>query len=200
MSKMNVSAWKRLLLSETLADKSKSQKIAYVAVMTAIVVVANMFFEFKLTSTQFSFTLLISTLTGMIIGPLFGAVACFLGDLVGFLYNSGGYIYMPWIGISMGLAAMISGFVIGGLHSDKKWFLWVKLGIIAVLTFTICTVLINTTAFWVLYTKKKVEYSVFLYERLFVYGQIWNSLANYALLFIITPALEEIKVLKIRLN
>ena len=78
---------KRLLLSPTLAEKNKSHKIAYIAVMTAFIVVANMFFEFKLAETQFSFTLVISALTGMIIGPLFGFAACFLGDLVGFLYK-----------------------------------------------------------------------------------------------------------------
>ena len=190
-----VSPWKRVLFSETLAEKRKSHKIAYIAVMTSLIVVANMFFEFKLAETQFSLTLLISALTGIILGPIFGFAACFLGDLVGFLYNSAGFMYMPWVGISMGLTATIAGLITGGLRSEKRWFLWVKLGLICLLTFTICTVLINTTAFWLLYSK--VDYATYLFSRLFVQGQIWNSLVNYALLFVAVPVLEKIKPLKI---
>ena len=76
--KKGVSPSKRLLLSATLADKNASHKIAYIAVMTAIVVVANMFFEFKFADTQFSLTIVVSALCGLIIGPLFGFAACFL--------------------------------------------------------------------------------------------------------------------------
>lgn len=75
----NVPAWKRILFSATLAEKNGSHKIAYIAVMTAFVVVANMFFEFKLADTQFSLTLVVSALAGIVIGPLFGFVACFFG-------------------------------------------------------------------------------------------------------------------------
>lgn len=42
--KKGVSPIKRLLFSATLAEKNASHKIAYISVMTAIVVVANMFF------------------------------------------------------------------------------------------------------------------------------------------------------------
>ena len=190
--------WKRLLFSETLETKSHSTKIAYIAVMTAFVVVANMFFEFKLADTQFSLTLLVSALTGILIGPCFGFVACFLGDLVGFLFNSGGFAYLPWIGISMGLTAFIAGVVIGVFESKNNWFLYVKLALVCVLTFGLCTVAINTTAFWILYSK--VSYRTYLVSRLFIQGQIWNSLVNYALLFVVVPTLNRIKPLKIRVR
>ena len=197
MDKTKEKAWHRLLVSETLFGKNKSHKIAYIAVMTALCVVTNMFFEFKLAETQFSFTLAFSVLTGMIIGPLFGFIACFLGDLVGFLYHSAGYMYMPWVGISLGVAALISGLVMNGLRRDNPWFLYVKLGIVCLLTFAICTVAINTTAFWLLYSK--VDYGTYLVSRLFVQGQIWNSVFNYALLFVVTPVLVRVKALKIKL-
>ncbi len=166
--------------------------------MTAFIVVANMFFEFKLADTQFSLTLFVSAVCGVIIGPLFGFAACFLGDLAGFLYNSGGFAYMPWIGLSMGLTAFFAGLIIGGIKSEKAWFLYVKLGLIALLTFGVCTVAINTTAFWLLYSK--VGYKTYLVTRLFVQGQIWNSLFNYLLLFVAVPVLARVKPLKIRLN
>ena len=198
MQKKEWKGWQKLLLSETMAGKNDSHRIAYIAVFTAFCVVSNMFFEFKLAETQFSLTLFLSALTGIIIGPLFGFVACFLGDLVGFLYHSAGFAYMPWIGISLGMTAVIAGLVVNGWHSEKVWFLYIKLALVCLLSLTICTILINTTAFWLLYSK--VSYAKYLVSRLFVQGQIWNCLVNYVLLFISVPALGKIKPLKIKIR
>ena len=68
--------WRTVLLSPTLAGKTLSKRLAYIAVVTALVVVCNMFFEFKLAETQFSFTIVVSTVAGIVIGPIFGFVAC----------------------------------------------------------------------------------------------------------------------------
>lgn len=198
MSKKEVSIWQRLLLSETLI-KSKSHTLAYISVMTAFCVVANMFFEFKLAETQFSLTLFISAMTGIIIGPVFGFIACFMGDLVGFLYNSGGFAYMPWIGLSMGLTSFIAGFLLNVLKGNKGWFLYVKIALVCLLSFTICTVLINTTAFWLLYSPE-TEYGVYLAYRLFILGQIWNCLVNYFLIFAFIPVLKNVKSLQLHIN
>ena len=192
MSQKKLKWWERLSSSDLLAGQSMSRKIAVIGVMTAVMVVANMFFEFKLAETQFSFTLVLSALTGVIIGPLFGFVACFMGDLVGFFYHSAGFAYLPWIGISLGLTAVIAGLVINGLPQGGKGFLFVKIGLVCILTFSICTVAINTTAFWILYSK--VDYGTYLISRLFVQGQIWNSLFNYALLFVIVPMVKKLKL------
>jgi ECF transporter S component (folate family) len=184
---------KRWLFSDVMCESSSTQKIAYVAVMTALCVICNMFFEFKFADTQFSLTLFFSAITGIIIGPIFGFIACFLGDLVGFLFNSGGFMYMPWIGIAMGMVALVSGLVMTAFNGKKNWFLYVKLLIVCLLTFLISTVLINTTAFWVLYNTKEVPYFAYLFTRLFVQGQIFNSLFNYALLFITYPTFLKVK-------
>ena len=184
---------KKLFSSDVMKDLSQTQKVAYIAVMTALCVVCNMFFEFKLAETQFSLTIFFSALTGTIIGPIFGFVACFLGDLVGFLYNSGGLPYYPWIGLSMGLTALISGLVMNLVNIKNKFAIFIKLSVIAVLTFLLCTVAINTTAFWIIYNTKKVPYFAYLTTRLFVLGQIWNSIVNYVLLFILYPTILRIK-------
>lgn len=184
---------KKLFSSDVMSDATYTQKVAYIAVMTALCVVCNMFFEFKLADTQFSLTLFFSALTGMVIGPVFGFVACFLGDLVGFLYNSGGFMYMPWIGISMGLTALISGLVMNLVNIKNKFAIFIKIFIIAVLTFLLCTVAINTTAFWIIYNTKKVPFFAYLFTRLFVQGQIWNSIVNYVLLFAFYPTIIRIK-------
>lgn len=184
---------KNLLFSEILADSGSAKKIAYMAIVTALCVVCNIFFEFKLAETQFSLTLFFSAMAGIIIGPLFGFVACFIGDLVGFLCNSGGFMYMPWIGLAMGMVAFISGAVANGLGLKFKGGSLIKVLIIAVLTFLACTVAINTTAFWILYNNQKVPYTAYLVTRLFVQGQIWNSLLNYALLLVAYPTILKIK-------
>ncbi len=192
MSQKKINYWERLLFSDLLVRQRASRKIAVVGVMTAVMVVVNTFFEFKLAETQFSFTLVMSALTGVMLGPLFGFAACFLGDLAGFFYHSAGYAYLPWIGISLGCTAMIAGLVINGLPEKGKGFLFFKIALVCVLTFCICTVAINTTAFWILYSK--VDYGTYLISRLFVQGQIWNSLVNYALLFITVPAVKKLKL------
>ena len=184
---------KRVMLSEIMIGSTHTQKIAYVALMTALTVVCNMFFEFKLADTQFSLTIFFSALTGMVIGPLFGFVACFLGDLVGFLYNSGGFMYMPWIGLSMGVVALLSGLIMNCVDFKNKFTVYLKISIVCVLTFLICTVAINTTAFWIIYNTKKVPYFAYLITRLFVQGQIWNSLFNYVLLFVFYPVILRVK-------
>ncbi len=185
-----------LLFSAALAKKSSTQKIAYIAVMTAFCVVANMFFEFKLADTQFSLTIAVSALTGMLIGPVFGFIACFLGDLVGFLYHSAGFAYMPWIGLSMGLTSFLFGIAATFFRRGKGW-LYVKLALACLTSFLLCTVAINTTAFWLLYSK--VDYFTYLVARLFVQGQIWNSLFNFLLIFIAVPILNRVKPLKVEI-
>ncbi len=183
---------KKLFFTELLDRTSKTQKIAYVSLMTAMCVVCNMFFEFKLADTQFSLTLFFSAMTGMIIGPVFGFTACFLGDLVGFLYNSAGFMYMPWIGISMGLTAFIAGLVMNGINCKKKAAVYIKIAVVCISTFILCTIAINTTAFWLVYNNRKVPYFAYLFTRLFVQGQIWNSVFNYALLFAFYPIIEKL--------
>ena len=193
------SVFRRLLFSGATAGKDKSTTLAYIAVVTALSVVTNMFFEIKFADIQFSLTICVSALAGILLGGAFGFIACFLGDLVGFLYNSGGYMYMPWIGLSMGCVALLSGFLIGGVKLPIKGGLFIKLGILSVTTFLLCTIAINTTAFWLMYAKG-VPYFTYLIARVFVGGQIWNSLVNYVLLFIIVPTLKKVKALRLNIR
>ena len=189
---------KRIFISELMEDATKTQRIAYVAIMTALTVICTMFFEFKLADTQFSLTIFFSAMTGIIIGPLFGFVAGFLGDLVGFLYNSGGFVYYPWIGVSMGLVALISGLIVNAIPLKFKGGIYVKLVLVSIFTFGVCTVGINTTFFWILYNMRRTPYLIYLNTRLFVQGQIWNSVVNYLLIFLLYPLIVRIKTLLIK--
>ena len=196
---------KELFLSELLLKSRNTQKIAYVGVMSALLVVCNMFFEFKLAETQFSLTIFFSALSGIIVGPLFGFLVSFLGDFMGFLYNSGGYPFMPWIGIAMGVTAFIFGFIFNGIKLNSEGDEYVKVGdeyvkvtICCILSFLTCTVLINTTAFWVVYNLMKTPYIEYLFTRIFVQGQIFNSLFNFGLIYAFVPIFNKLKKILIK--
>ena len=70
---------KGLFFSKLIMNSSPTKKIAYVAVLTALCVVCNMFFEFKFADVQFSLTIAVSALAGVLLGSAFGFVACFIG-------------------------------------------------------------------------------------------------------------------------
>ena len=198
MSNSAIPIWKKLLFSKNMLGKNKSHQIAYIAVMSAFCVVANMY-EIKFADTQFSLTIAVSALTGILIGPLFGFVACFLGDLVGFLYQSSGFAYMPFIGIAMGLTAFIFGGIFNAIPLKKKAGWMIKLLLSSLLSFLLCTILLNTTMFWIIYAPT-TPYLTYLTTRLFIKGQIWSSLLNYSLLFVVMSALKRIKTLKIDID
>ena len=134
---------KRLFFSPFILKASRARKIAYIAMMVALSIVSNMFFEFKLGAVQYSFTTLVSALIGILIGPIAGFIACFIGDGVGFIANPFG-AYTPWIGLATGLVAFISGFIVHFIKNDKPYTIYVKLAIISVSTFLICSVCFHT--------------------------------------------------------
>lgn len=208
------SLWKRILFSEIILEKSRAQKIAYIGVMAALCIIVNLF-EFRFADIQFSLTIFASVLTGMLIGPVFGFVAVFLGDFIGYVVNSWGFLYMPWVGIACATMALIAGLVMK-LPLKIKGGAYIKLMIVCLLVLVVCSVGINTTGFYFYYTRvgfssRALEliaehfgagttYLSYALVRLFFMGQIWNSLFNYALLFVAVPMLNAVKPLKLNIK
>ncbi len=190
----SVPFWKLLLFSKMLMKKTDAQKIAYIGVTMAYTVVVNML-EIKLGGIQFSLTILVSALAGIILGAGSGFAACFVGDLFGFFIHPFGE-YSPWIGIATGLMAFVMGVMV--VLPNVKKFLFLYLGIGCLAVFALCTAGITT-----LYLNKVWYTSMTYWEclvfRLFVQGQIWNSLFNYTLLFIAVPTLSKVKPLGLNL-
>lgn len=202
----------RLVFSKFIEESSLSVKIAYIAVMTAMSVIGNTVLELRVFDVQFSFTIVISALCGIVLGGVGGFVACVFGDFIGWLINSFGQLYMPWVGLSTGMIAFISGVVFNNVINNKISVIIIKTAIVSLATFLICTVAINSTGFY--FYNKSVGFSTavvnyvaehfggetsfvaYLAYRLIFKGQIFNSIANYALLFILLPILFEVKPLK----
>lgn len=207
--------FKRTLFSELILTGSAGRRIAYVAVVTALSVVANMFLEFRLLDIQFSLTIVVSALAGILLGPVCGFAACYIGDFLGYVYNSWGQLYMPWVGFSTGMLALLAGLVFTCLRFKFRGSLYVKLALVCALSLFICTIGINTTGFYLYFREvgfsdKAIEaitgrfgtgvtYWSYAIYRLFIGGQIWNCLVNYVLLFSALPLLNRIRFFGVQL-
>ena len=162
--------------------------------MTAFTVIANTFFELKFFSVQFSVTIFVSVLAGIFLGSAFGFTACFLGDLIGFLLHPFG-AYLPWIGISTGLMAVFGALLYGRIPWENKTgkilkLLFVNLAIFVFCTAGITSITLNKVWF------SSLTYPQYLIQRLFVEGQIWNTLLNALLLFVLLPIVERVKLFR----
>ena len=170
-----------LLFSPTLWEMGKSRKITYLGVATALSV---------------SFTMFFSVFVGVLLGGIAGFCTGFLGDLIGFFLHPMGE-YSPWIGISTGLMAFFAGLCVHVLFTQKR-NVYIKLAVACLLIFVICTCGI-TTLYLNLVWVKGMTYFEYLFTRLFVQGQIINSLVNCALAIWLIPYLSKIKPLGIKL-
>lgn len=203
---------KKLFLSELILSANATRRIVYIALITAFNVVTNMFLEFRMSDTQFSLTIAVSVLSGVLLGPAFGFVACFTGDLLGFIINSWGFVYMPWVGLSTAMTAFIAGMIINGVKFKFKGQTAVKIIITCLLSLLICTIAINSTGFYfynykmgfstavIDYVKKvfgtDVGYIGYVAYRMIFKGQILNCLFNYAVVGITVPLVLNVKVFK----
>lgn len=205
----------RWLFTKLIEDKSPSKIIAYLGVIAAFCTVVN-FIEFRISvDVQFSLTMSVAMLTGILVGPIFGFGACFIGDLVGFLLNSKGTVYMPWVGLSVATFALLSGVIFHILPGKGKGAMWWKILLLIVSSFLICTIAINSTGFF-FYNKaigfsdavegfvaerfgEDVFFFAYVAYRLFFKMQIINSIVNYVLLVLVLPFLTRLKLLKLEI-
>ncbi len=199
----------RLLFSDPLLRAGAAKRLAYIAAMAALCIISNMF-EIKFATTQFSLTVFTSCLAGILLGAFPGACAVFLGDGIGYLVNSMGYLYYWWVALACAVMAVISGLVMR-LPLRFRGGILVKLVLISLLTFFISSVGINTTGMYFiglkLYFPENVEtavaelfggrfdFWVYCLIRFLILGQLWNSLLNDFLLFLIVPALVRVRSL-----
>lgn len=199
---------KILLSSKFLNGLTDAKKIAFIAMFTALSVVTNTLLEIRVFDVQYSLTITFSFMCGIFLGPVFGCTSCIIGDLIGYFINSFGQLYMPWVGISTGGFAFFSGLVFS-FETNKRYALYLNAAVFTVVSFLVCTILINSTCFYI-YNRKigfsdafltyvesktdKSEQSFLLYlsYRLIFKGQILNSLVNYALIFISLPILKKL--------
>ena len=125
---------------------NKTLKLTSVAMLTALAVLANLF-TIPLTpnfSRVISFTIVVTFVAGIYLGPISGLTVGFLGDLIAHFINPmGGMGYNWFIGLSCALTGLIAGLVF-----KLKLHRLIKLVIALVLSFMICTTLLNNFGLW----------------------------------------------------
>ncbi len=125
---------------------NKTLKLTSVAMLTALAVLANMF-TIPLTpnfSRVISFTIVVSFIAGIYLGPVSGLTVGVLGDLIAHFINPmGGMGYNWFIGLSCALTGLVAGLVF-----KLKLHRLIKLVIALVLSFVICTTLLNNFGLW----------------------------------------------------
>jgi ECF transporter S component (folate family) len=183
-------AWKAVALSPLTDGKTKSKKIAYLGLATAFSVIANTFFELKLGAVQYSFTIAVCALLGVLMGAGYGFIVCFIGDGIGFALHPFG-AYMPWVGLSNGMIAFLAGLLLNGEKMKYVGIRYAMSVVFCLSSFVLCTVGITNTAFFILYSKG-VDYWTYFVSRFFVQGQIWSCLLNYAIVFAFPAFLKKL--------
>lgn len=125
---------------------NKTLKLTSVAMLTALAVLANLF-TIPLTpnfSRVISFTIVVTFVAGIYLGPISGLTVGFLGDLLAhFIHPMGGMGYNWFIGLSCALTGLTCGLIF-----KMKLNSLLKLSIALVLSFVLCTTLINNFGLW----------------------------------------------------
>ncbi len=206
--------WKRIFFSNFFLNATLAKKVAFTGVLGALAIVVNVV-EIKFADVQFSLTMFVALLSGILLGALPAALAILVGDSVGYLVNSMGYPYYWWVMLSLVVMAMIAGLIMK-IPLCFKGSVYLKLAFLCLLTLVVCSVGINSTGMYYigldLYTSPAIKealeanfggeksFFAYLIIRFFILGQIYNSILNYALLFVVLPTLSLIKPFKLNLR
>ena len=128
-------------------DLTKTQKMAYMAIMSALSVALNVV-QIPTPLVQLSFVATICFMAGVLLGPVEGFAVGFIGDLIAGIVAPMG-VYSPIIGIGTSLFGLVPG-VIFAFFNGKDW---VKAIISFAITFVLTSILINTIGLSLIYPK-----------------------------------------------
>lgn len=150
---------------------SKTKRIVYVALMTAVCAVMNIFTIPISNSVWITFTALPCFIAGYMFGCIDGFAVGFIGDLIGALIHPQG-AYMPIIGLASGMWGFVPGVIFSYFKGNDN----LKAIISYLICFLLCTVFLNTFGLWLLYGIGKKTFWVYLWARL--PWQSFNTLLN----------------------
>lgn len=200
MSKVSA---KRLFFSTYFLSSSLGRKIALLGVFIALSIVVNVF-SIDVTPTQkISFTYLVGFFVGTYFGGIPGFIIMFLGDFIGILIT--GAIYWFPTGIATACLALIPGIVMNALPFRFQGGVFVKAAIAMALMFLLVTCGIGA---WANYQYVKiVVYAGRVYETAFTaylttkiaFSSIVSAI-NYALVFLLIPVCNKIKVFPMKIE
>lgn len=125
---------------------TKTQNITYIAVLSALATVANVF-DIKISDEfQISLVATVGFIAGYLLGGGKGFAVCFIGDLLGAIVNPHGP-YNPVIGIGTGLWGLIPGALFSFFRGNE--YLKAVIGFIA--GFIVISAGVNVVGFCLMY-------------------------------------------------
>ena len=196
---------KETLFSKFFLSLSTGKKTAYLGVFIALAVVVNVFSIDVTPSLKISFTYLVGFFSGTFFGPLIGFFILFFGDIVAFLLPSGGGVYWPLTGICTGLLALLPGFLMNNLRLSFRHGVYVKILLSMLLSYLLVTCSLGAYSNY-LYVKYVIyagrEYAtafgVYLAGKI-LFSTVVSAL-NYILVFVLVPALNACRPLKLKIE
>ena len=121
---------------------NKTVKLTFTAMFTALAIAANSFTIPLTPSNSVSFTIAISFIAGIYLGPISGLTVGYLGDLIGaIIHPMGPY---NWF---MALSCALTGFICALVYKLKLHKL-LKLAIAMVIYLIVCSIALNTFGLW----------------------------------------------------
>lgn len=138
---------------------TKTQKISYASVLTALCVLANLFDVKVSDALQLSFVATTGFLAGYLLGGGYGFAVCFLGDLIGAIINPHG-AYNPVIGVGTGLWGLVPGLVFTSCRGNGQLKLLISFAICSVLV----SGLVNTFGIYLMYGLGKKTFAAYLVD------------------------------------
>ena len=196
---------KRAFFSRYFLELSVGKKTAYLGIFIALAVLANIFSLDVTESLKITFTYLVAFFTGTFFGPLMGFAVCFFGDIVAFLLPATSGMYWPLTGICSGLFAFIPGMVMTNLHFSFRGGVYVKalISVLLMYLFVTCGLGAYSNYLYVKYVayagrEYTTAFGVFLGGKIAFSTVV--SAVNYALVFLLIPAINAVKGLRLRIE
>ena len=124
---------------------TKTQKITYMAVISALSVVVNIL-DIPFPLLHLSFVATIACLGGILLGPIDGFACAFIGDLIAGIIAPKG-VYSPIIGLGTGLMGLVPGVIFAYFNGKTN----LKIIVSYVITFVFSSLLLNTIGLCLIY-------------------------------------------------
>ncbi len=161
-------------------------RLCTVALLSALSIVSNAFAINLTQDISLSFTYLVLFVSGVFLGPIDGFLVGVIGDVIGCIIAPKGP-YAPTVTLSTGLLGVLPWVIFKLFALIRKCPYIVKVIASYLTCFLICSVLINTTTWYIMYSSK-TPYFTYLVTRNSV--QIWIVAINCAITCVVYKPLK----------
>lgn len=143
--------------------KSITFRLCCIAILSALSIVCNMYSITITADISISFTYIVGFLSGVFLGPIDGFAVGAIGDGIGCIIAPKGP-YAPSVTISSALMGVLFWVI---FRFCKRMPVYVRIVLGYLLVFFVCSVLINTTTWYFMYSSKSNYFAYLLSRNVF---------------------------------